>query len=203
MSETIKPVVLTVDEEKRWEEIQAISHEIAYSDRIPTKVDSALCGAVLRARELADELSACRAELEEAKAQQQNRFHDGFAEGMREEAESRLASRDPVPAPYSGWIQRCAQICDECRVLISETKPLEVAKEVAGQLADQIRGLASRESSPDPEGPWAILYEDASRPPEIFFGAGAEEAARKTFEARLTNWSCYLLATAPSPAPDA
>lgn len=37
--------------DERWKEIQELSHEIAYSDHVPSPIESALCGAVVRARE--------------------------------------------------------------------------------------------------------------------------------------------------------
>lgn len=47
------------------------------------------------------------------------------------------------------------------------------------------------EETPESEA-WAILYEDPDHGNEVFFGAGAEEAARKRFaNARLT-WNCTL-----------
>lgn len=42
---------MAVDEDMRWAEIQRISHDIAHADRAPTDVESALCGAVVRAKE--------------------------------------------------------------------------------------------------------------------------------------------------------
>ena len=47
----------TVDTDARWKEIQELSHEIAYSDRVPSRIESALCGAVVRAREAMQEVA--------------------------------------------------------------------------------------------------------------------------------------------------
>lgn len=41
----------TVDNDARWEEIQRIARRVAEQDSAPTEVESALCGAVTRARE--------------------------------------------------------------------------------------------------------------------------------------------------------
>lgn len=40
---------------------------------------------------------------------------------------------------------------------------------------------------------WAIFFEDADVPPEIFMGEGAEKAAKSTFKAMKDNWNCVLL----------
>jgi len=50
---------------------------------------------------------------------------------------------------------------------------------------------------PDPEGPWVVWYEDAEQPPQLYFGAGAEEAARRHYNSALTSWNVHLLAAAP------
>ena len=39
---------------------------------------------------------------------------------------------------------------------------------------------------------WIIWFEDASESPLVFNGEGAEEAAHRTFEKKLRNWSCHL-----------
>ena len=39
------------NDDERWMEIQGMSHEIANSSRVPSRIESALCGAVVRARE--------------------------------------------------------------------------------------------------------------------------------------------------------
>lgn len=49
------------------------------------------------------------------------------------------------------------------------------------------------------EGLWAIFYEDASVPPEVFMGCGAEEAAKAAYEERRTNWNCWLLVAVDGP----
>lgn len=48
---------------------------------------------------------------------------------------------------------------------------------------------------PKPEV-WAIKYEDADVADDVFVGEGAEEAARLTYEKRLSSWNCYLLGPA-------
>ena len=53
---------MTVDQDARWLEIKAMSDSIAYRDDPPTSLESALCGAVWRARILERD----RAELMEA-----------------------------------------------------------------------------------------------------------------------------------------
>lgn len=44
------PVAFSVDEEARWREIQRLSDAIVQKDEPPTELESALCGAVWRAR---------------------------------------------------------------------------------------------------------------------------------------------------------
>ena len=61
-----KGEAFTVDTNARWREIQEISYEIAYSDRVPSRVESALCGAVLRAREAMQEVERLSASSERA-----------------------------------------------------------------------------------------------------------------------------------------
>ncbi len=58
---------LTVDVDARWLEIQSISNRIAAADTNPTELESALCGAVYRAREFQRQLTALSAELEAAR----------------------------------------------------------------------------------------------------------------------------------------
>lgn len=57
--------------------------------------------------------------------------------------------------------------------------------------------------SEEKEKVWAIFYEDQNRvsSPDIFTGAGAEEAARRTFADRKVNWTCYLLCSAAERPP--
>jgi hypothetical protein len=50
----------TVNRADRWIEIQALSAAIARKDGVPTEVESALCGAVVRAREWLEELEATK-----------------------------------------------------------------------------------------------------------------------------------------------
>lgn len=56
--------ILQVDEDQRWLEIQNLSAEIAYRDDPPSVIESALCGAVYRARAWHRELTRLRAEVE-------------------------------------------------------------------------------------------------------------------------------------------
>jgi len=58
---------VTVDRAKRWERILEISKEIAYRDEPPNEVESALCGAVVRAREFAERIVTLERELNETK----------------------------------------------------------------------------------------------------------------------------------------
>lgn len=56
--------VLTVDEGARWREIEKLSSNIAYSDPMPSPTESALCGAVTRAKDALEALQVAHAELE-------------------------------------------------------------------------------------------------------------------------------------------
>jgi hypothetical protein len=49
---------------------------------------------------------------------------------------------------------------------------------------------------------WVIKFEDADRSDLVFTGAGAEDAARKTFEVMSNSWGCYLLTDASRIAAD-
>lgn len=49
------------------------------------------------------------------------------------------------------------------------------------------------------DGLWMVYYEDAEVKPEVFFGPGAEQAARGRFEVAEDNWSCHLLARICTP----
>ena len=48
-----------------------------------------------------------------------------------------------------------------------------------------------------PNGLWMVHYEEAGKPPEIFFGEGAENAARQRYAVANHNWSCHLLSRVP------
>lgn len=45
---------------------------------------------------------------------------------------------------------------------------------------------------PERDTAWAILYEDPDHRNEVFFGAGAEEAARRRFAQARQMWNCTL-----------
>jgi hypothetical protein len=60
MSSELSRNASSVDQVSRWEEIQALSRKVASQDRAPTEVESALCGAVVRAREWLEELEATK-----------------------------------------------------------------------------------------------------------------------------------------------
>lgn len=40
---------------------------------------------------------------------------------------------------------------------------------------------------------WIVWYQDASVPPEVFAGSGAEDAAREFFEEARGHWTVVLL----------
>lgn len=40
---------------------------------------------------------------------------------------------------------------------------------------------------------FAILYEEHGKPPELFIGSGAEDAARRRFGVARDHWSCHLM----------
>lgn len=48
-----------------------------------------------------------------------------------------------------------------------------------------------------PNSLWMVYYEDASVAPEIFFGEGAEQAARARYAQAKVSWSCHLLSRWP------
>lgn len=50
-----------------------------------------------------------------------------------------------------------------------------------------------------PNSLWVVWYEDAQMKPEVFFGEGAEAAARERFRVAEDNWSCHLLARICTP----
>lgn len=52
----------------------------------------------------------------------------------------------------------------------------------------RLRGLLEERS----EGGWLIFYEDHDLAPEVFCGAGAEQAARARYEIARQHWSCSL-----------
>lgn len=52
--------------------------------------------------------------------------------------------------------------------------------------------------TPSPETLWMVYYEDRDVPPELFFGPGAEEGARRRYKDALNNWSCHLLVRVPT-----
>lgn len=56
----------TVDRSARWEKILEMSKAIAHRDGIHTETEAALCGAVVRAREFADEVMKLRGQLNAA-----------------------------------------------------------------------------------------------------------------------------------------
>lgn len=49
-----------------------------------------------------------------------------------------------------------------------------------------------------PNGLWMVYFEDAARPPEVFFGEGAEENARLRYKQARDHWSCHLLSRVPT-----
>lgn len=74
-------------------------------------------------------------------------------------------------------------------------------------LSDAIRSIprelmAERSATPrtHPNGLWMVYYEDADARPEVFFGEGAEAAARARYDQAKMNWSCHLLSRVPSSA---
>lgn len=74
-TETPRTDAMTVDRLARWAAILEMSKAIAYRDTPPSEVESALCGAVLRAREFADHIVKLERELATAREQ-------GRAEGF-------------------------------------------------------------------------------------------------------------------------
>lgn len=56
--------LLEIDRLKRWERIIELSKQIAYRDEPPSEIEAALCGAVVRAREFADEIQGLKQRLD-------------------------------------------------------------------------------------------------------------------------------------------
>lgn len=84
---------------------------------------------------------------------------------------------------------------------IQESSKDEASRKVAGWIVDLARqALDAPVSSSErthPNGLWMVYFEDAERKPEIFFGEGAEAAARKSYADHKVAWSCHLLSRIP------
>ena len=61
---------------------------------------------------------------------------------------------------------------------------------------------ATRAISPSPDTLWVVWFEDKDHGPEVFFGPGAEEGARRRYEQAKGAWSCHLLVRVPDARAD-
>jgi hypothetical protein len=91
------------------------------------------------------------------------------------------------------------------RTLISGAETLALAREVLRlhNWADGMTNAMLSTQRPEvaaptpPTGLWMIHYEEPEMRPEVFFGEGAEQAARARYAAAKDNWSCHLLSRWP------
>lgn len=68
---------LEVDRGARWTEIQALSRKVASKDGAPTEIESALCGAVVRARDALEENEHLREVIETLRDELSSAFRRG------------------------------------------------------------------------------------------------------------------------------
>ncbi len=78
------------------------------------------------------------------------------------------------------------------RPLTSESAQAH-GKEIAASVLEKLSAEpAPAKAEPAPGTRWLIWYEDVERDPNIFWGHGAEETARRQFAVVRQNWSCHL-----------
>ena len=65
--------------------------------------------------------------------------------------------------------------------------------------AEAARPSPAAQERTHPNGLWMVYFEDASIKPELFFGEGAEQAARTHYQSAKDAWSCHLLSRVPDP----
>lgn len=95
------PDVCAVDEDARWIEICKISDEIAHGDTSPSKVESALCGAVWRAKEARAQIAGLEAEL--AAQKESAAVHTPMTGSATPPVDA--PSADPAPTPeIASWL---------------------------------------------------------------------------------------------------
>lgn len=70
--------------------------------------------------------------------------------------------------------------------------------------AEMAASLSSTREPTHPNGLWMVYFEDADAHPrpEVFFGEGAEQAARARYERAKDHWSCHLLSRIPTGSAD-
>lgn len=70
--------------------------------------------------------------------------------------------------------------------------------------AEALSAPSSGRVATHPCGLWMVYFEDAAAHPrpEVFFGEGAEAAARKRYESAKDHWSCHLLSRIPTGTED-
>jgi hypothetical protein len=115
----------TVDTDARWKEIQELSHEIAYSERVPSRIESALCGAVVRAREAMQEVAQLKA-LQSASAPQSETPAGGTPRAEDAEAE------------YHRWqeyVKQYGHLPEAMEQAPEEADPFWIARQLERELA--------------------------------------------------------------------
>lgn len=114
-------------------------------------------------------------------------------------------------------LPRCDSIAHEetCPVAFPDVLMRDFARQLERELViaraaanswkdDLMRATRSAGTRTHPNGLWMVYFEDtAMKSPEIFFGEGAEIAARRRYEQAKDHWSCHLLSRLPDSDPRA
>jgi hypothetical protein len=105
----------------------------------------------------------------------------------RTDAEASAADDFVVSAEFARQLER---ELTEAKVLLHNQAQAVIAMNT---------GIGSAIRTSPTNGLWVVWYEDTEKKPDVFFGDGAEAAARAKFASANDNWSCHLLTRICSP----
>lgn len=120
------------------------------------------------------------------------------------EADGRLARSPAVAAPLSAeqapysYETMPSQSGDRAHYRIRDAHDNAVARcyeeHNAELIVSALNGTPSSAAFvPHPDTLWIVYFEDPDKRPEVFFGPGAEEGARRRYKQAYDHWSCHLL----------
>ena len=121
-----------------------------------------------------------------------------LADGLRDVRDA-LFTLSAITSPRA-VLENYAASYDGMESVSGNSVAYDIRQNIIPALERKVAQSATRAISPSPDTLWMVYFEDTDLKahPEIFFGPGAEEAARRRYKEAYDNWSCHLLARVPT-----